>query len=291
MQAEYIDREKLYGYAASDWNLIDYRMYQIKDFSSFHLRGPITWDGVSPFAVYIGAAQTYGRFCEHPFSHLIGQKYSVPFINMGRGGAGPALFVNRDILERLNGAMVVIVEVMSGRSVSNSLLHNPYAGGTLSRRDIPDSAVTYAADVWKTVFDDYGPEFVVRLVEETRSIFVAQMKTLLNSISSRKILLWFSKRHPKYDMRPTGIAAIFGDFPQLIDHDIVATIRPLADRWVEVVTSRGCPQPLFNRFTGEAHLQFPGTSYPYANTYYPSPEMHEDAAAALGPVVDELMKA
>ena len=291
MQTEYVDREKLYGYAASDWNLIDYRMYRIKGFSPFYLRGPITWDGASPFAVYIGAAQTYGRFCEHPFSHLIDQKYSVPFINMGRGGAGPALFLTRDILERLIAAKVVIVQVMSGRSVSNSLLHNPSAAGTLSRRDIPNSAPTYAADVWKTVLDDYGLKFVLRLVEETRSIYVAQMKTLLNCISSRKILFWFSKRGPKYDMRPEGIEAIFGDFPQLIDHDIVATLRPLADRWVEVITSRGCPQPLFNRFTREPHLHFPNTPSPYANNYYPSPEMHEDAAAALGPVVDELMKA
>ena len=51
------------------------------------------------------------------------------------------------------------------------------------------------------------------------------------------------------------------------------------------------PKPLFNRFTGEPRLHLSSARYPYANNYYPSPELHEVAAAALGPVVDELMNA
>ena len=53
-------------------------------------------------------------------------------------------------------------------------------------------------------------------------------------------------------------------------------VRPHAAAYVECVTRRGSPQKLYSRFTGE-----PVTS-PFAeNSYYPSPEMQEDAAQAL----------
>jgi hypothetical protein len=66
---------------------------------------------------------------------------------------------------------------------------------------------------------------------------------------------------------------------------MVAQLREMVDGYVECVTSRGLPQPLFDRQTGAATTvagpAVLGNQVLTHNTYYPSPEMHEDAATAL----------
>jgi hypothetical protein len=82
---------------------------------------------------------------------------------------------------------------------------------------------------------------------------------------------------------------MFGEFPQLVDERMVDDLRRHVDGYASCVTSRGSPQPLFDKDTGEPVQVRPadaGTGEdPSAtwthNLYYPSPEMHEDAARAL----------
>ena len=286
--AQYVERHALAEYAASDWNAFDYRVYRMEPLW-FQLRGPVTWDGQSPFVAYIGAAQTFGRYCLHPFPAIIRRTLPIQFVNLGAAGVGPAFYIRKRSLGLLKAAKAVVIQVMSGRSVSNSLLENPHAGGALKRRDLANSEPEFALDVWKSVLRDYGPAFTLRLAEETRQVYVAEMRTLLESIQAKKVLLWFSRRAPDYQMQTGKIESIFGDFPQLVNRDVLASFKHLADAYVEVVTDRGLPQPLFNRFTGEPHLQNPGVPNQFANRYYASPEMHDDAATTLGPVLKKLL--
>ena len=64
-------------------------------------------------------------------------------------------------------------------------------------------------------------------------------------------------------------------------------IQDLADALTVCVTSRGSGHPLISRFTGQrTTITYPTVNLVEdANHYYPSPEMHEDAANALLPVV------
>jgi hypothetical protein len=66
---------------------------------------------------------------------------------------------------------------------------------------------------------------------------------------------------------------------------MVDRIQPLSDRYIECVSDRGTPQPLISRFTGKPtsvvdRADLGALTEPF-NTYYPSPEMHVDAANAL----------
>jgi len=61
------------------------------------------------------------------------------------------------------------------------------------------------------------------------------------------------------------------------------------DAVAEAVTSRGSPQPLVSRFTGAPHVIDRGFRFPTSNAYYPSPEMHQDAAAVLAPLIPPLL--
>jgi hypothetical protein len=79
---------------------------------------------------------------------------------------------------------------------------------------------------------------------------------------------------------------LFGAYPQLVTAGMMNRLRKMGDRSVECISRRGLPQPLIDRFTGKRTAVLdPWTSAPWKeNWYYPSPEMHEDAADALEPI-------
>jgi len=99
------------------------------------------------------------------------------------------------------------------------------------------------------------------------------------------ILFWFSQRPPEYDESYSDVHSLFGEFPQLVNRQMVEQIKQFSDDYVECISARGLPQPLVSRFTGEAasvmHRADLGGGTQEFNTYYPSPDMHADAADAL----------
>jgi hypothetical protein len=106
-----------------------------------------------------------------------------------------------------------------------------------------------------------------------------------------KILLWFSKRAPDLPKEFASYRGAAGAFPQFVNREMIEEIKPFADHYVEVVSSRGVPNRLVNRFTGEpASILLGDRKEPRStDSYYPSPEMHEDVHAALLPVVRDLI--
>jgi len=60
---------------------------------------------------------------------------------------------------------------------------------------------------------------------------------------------------------------------------MVDAIRVSADAYVQVATTRGLPTHAIDRFSGEEIL-YPFSGRP-TQAYYPSTEMHADAAEAL----------
>ena len=83
-----------------------------------------------------------------------------------------------------------------------------------------------------------------------------------------------------------------GTHPQLITRAMVDTLRPACTAYVEVVTRRGSPQHLSKSVVMDADGRYeaPPTAFSKVNGYYPSPEMHDDVAAALTPVVQALIE-
>ncbi len=69
---------------------------------------------------------------------------------------------------------------------------------------------------------------------------------------------------------------------------MIARLVPMADHFVSVVSTAGLPQPLLSRFSGQPTRVDPaddrsdlGGRVWTHNRYYPSPEMHEEAADAV----------
>jgi hypothetical protein len=126
------------------------------------------------------------------------------------------------------------------------------------------------------------------LLRETRRNWVSSYANLLREIRVPTVLLWFSRRGWDYPVDHSSVEGVFGDFPQLIDRATMPRVIPHAAQYVECVSTRGDPQQLISRFTGQPASVRLGDDRPEFgdvrwthNRYYPTPEMHADAADYL----------
>lgn len=310
--------EHLSGYQNRDWNIVDYDMY-VHDGSGLSFRGPRPKLDEGNYATCLGAAQTLGCFCEHPFPEILQNRLQCEFVNFGYGGAGPRFYLRHaPLIDVVNRGRFVIIQVMSGRSEDNHLfqsnglefLEDRRSGERLSADEAYDRLLSEHAltgvpsSVARAVRVFQGPKVVRDLIAETRGNWIDSYRELFSKIRVPIILHWFSKRRPGLNVsnkfawwwqRYDNVHAMFGKFPQLIDGKSMRSISGNVDHYVESISSRGSPQPLFDRFTGEPTTI--DTSNDRAdfkdvwthNAYYPSPEMHEDAANDLERVCRRLL--
>jgi hypothetical protein len=277
-------------YQEPDWRVVDYETFcldpEIVDPSRncpLWIRGPRP-PRLEPggYFVCLGAAQTFGRFCTRPFPTLLQERLGLPVLNISHGGAGPSFFSRapQPLLRYLNGARFVVLQVMSGRSESNSLFESSGVGHYRRHADGREIGCDAA-------FDDLirtAPRTVLaRVVQETRDNWIASYRRLLDEMTAPSVLFWFSSRRPDYWQSADSVAGLFGEFPQLVNGEMVRTLGSRCDAVVSCVSRRGLPQTLRDYRTGErVTVRDEWTATPWeVNSYYPSPEMHEDAADAL----------
>ena len=294
-----------HSYQTRDGRIVDYQFYTC-DKVRATLRGPRP-KALRPlaYAVCLGAAQTMGVLCERPYPAILEETLGLPVVNLGLGGASPSLFTGNDgALAIVNEAKFVIVQIMSGRSESNSL----YASaGTelLTRRS--DGGAIRAVDAYDELLKSHAlatlnfggmrrfliphaPKRLRAVISQTRAAWMDSHRALLEEISVPTVLFWFSSRTPQYKERYHTVQQLFGQYPQLVNAEMVDAVKPAATHYVECVSGRGMPQPLRDKDTGapaSINLPTPAGAPQRVwthNPYYPSPEMHEDAAAALAPV-------
>lgn len=266
----YQDIDKLY---------FDYDLQDCGALPGRKLRGPVP-DLSKPYAVCIGAAQTFGRFCERPFPTILSETLGLPVLNLGFAGSGPRAFLDPALLDIINRAEVAVVQVLSGRSESNSAFDNGSSGGTHGIR-LRDLKSMRFEEFLEQEFAAGRAGQLVPLIQETRENWVNNYVRLLRSIAVPKVLHWFSSRTPRRTDDYSSCWRLLGVFPQLVTEDMVERVKPLADVYVETVSKEGLPQGLWRHdaaIDGAECVE--GRLF---NTYYPSPEMHRTAAEDLAP--------
>ena len=277
-------------YQEPDWRVVDYEVFcldpHIIDISRdcpLRLRGPRPASlEKGEYFVCLGAAQTFGRFCPRPFSTILQERLSLPVLNISHGGAGPSFFARcgERLFEYLNDARFVVLQVMSGRSESNSIFESRGVGHYTRRSDGLEMGCDEAfAELLRT-----APRAVVAaIIDETRKNWLANYREILAKIAVPTILFWFSSRKPKYRQTYDSVHGLFGEFPQLVNEATLRSLSAECDYTVSCVSRRGLPQRLTDRHTGEPVTVWdPWTAGPWeSNRYYPSPQMHMDAADAL----------
>jgi hypothetical protein len=270
-------------YQQRDWDIVDYQEYALTKY--FYARGP-AMPTIEPrqYFACVGAAQTFGCFCEKPYPLLLQEQLRIGALNLGRAGAGPRFFLNdATLLKYINEARFVIVQVMSGRSEDNSLFRS---GGLEWLTRLSDGVDLGAEQAYKQLLESHDADFVANIVRETRTNWIYSFEGLLRAIQPPKILFWFSQRDTQYIELFSDVHSLFGQFPQLINASMVFQLRALCDEYVECISSRGMPQLLLSRFTGQPATVNYGrkgeeSRIAFYNAYYPSPEMQVDAANIL----------
>jgi hypothetical protein len=282
-------------YQTSDTDIIDYGIVTLPG-TQAQIRGPLPQDfEQGGYLCAIGAAQTFGRFAEQPFLSRVGAAVRRETLNLGLAGGGPKHFASRPgMLAAANRASLVILQVMSGRSVSNSVFENPGAGSLRPWNAPPEREARHAEIEYSELYLREGKDFIAKLLEETRANYLAEYDLLLSRIKVPVLLFWFSTREPDYTelyMRNTDRPAggFLGAFPQLINAATYNALTAKVKNVASCISGRGLPQPLRHRVTGEMVDLGIAPRYPGHNNYYPSPAMHEDAAAVLVPEVKKML--
>lgn len=292
------------GYARRDHRIVDYQLYRCPD-TGLLFRGPRpTALQAGEYFACLGAAQTFGCFCERPYPILLQERLGLQALNLGHGGAGASFYLqHRTLLDHINKAKFAVVQIMSGRSESNARFDS---GGWeyLTRRSdgARMSAIAAYTELLRSAapaslrigrhevyFFLRPPKHVKDVIAETRANWVRSHSNLLSAIRVPTILLYISKRRPAYQEFYCNVHLLLSEFPHLVNAAMIDKIRGEATAYVECVSRRGSPQRLVDRHTGAptsvdlSHDRPDFVGKWTHNAYYPSPEMQADAADLLEP--------
>lgn len=301
-------------YQTRDIDILDYHEFTVRD-CDVKFRGP----GFDPFAVEegsffstLGAAQTYGCFFEKPYPALLAEKTGLKPLNLGVGGTGPGFYLQYpSLIDAMNRGKFVVLQAMAARHETNSRFEADGYVEFVKDRIKGDSV--NSGDAWRRIIDeefDKTPQYVA----ESRASWLDTTRLLVDKLTVPVIFFWYSRREPDYEIdwdaireqtekrrrgEYTGhfIDGLSGDFPHYVDGPTARAAAAMCDAQAECLSNRGMGAGLINRNTGQpinpADYADHGPEYQAIregrNLYYPSAEMHEDAAEALLPVVRKII--
>lgn len=140
----------------------DYSLAGCDRLPGWEFRGPLP-DLAKPYFV-VGAAQVFGRFCKEPIPQLLFQAIGLPVLNLAISGSGPSMFRESAFFDVINGAEIALVQVMSGRSESNSEFDNSSSGGARGVR-MSDSRKMFFDELFAEKLSTSGRGDVVRIAD------------------------------------------------------------------------------------------------------------------------------
>jgi len=284
-------------YSKRDAEIVDYAFYRFDALPAVGFRGPPLPDDVLASGAYctaIGAAQTLGVYAPAPYPQMISEQLGLPCLNLSTGGATAGFFAAQSaLIELANRGRFVILQVMTARAEANS---RSVPVGLNFVRDTRTGETEMTEAFWLRLLAEERDQ-VPALIAESLESWRASYRRLIEQITVPIILFYFATKpeNEQVNYQATTRDEFYGSFPQFVDMASVRDVAALCDQYVECRSSRGFPHPLVSRFTGEpvkvdfgALHSSMGEEVHAMNDYYPSPEMHEDAFAALAPVIRSL---
>ncbi len=234
----------------------------------------------------LGSAASFGRFVQTPYSDRLADRLNVRVANLAIGGARPETYlVQPKAREFISRAKVVVVEAMSARGYSNALF-TPTASTTnmvviseagrrvSGLRDLPSPV--FADRIWmKLLKSDALSALASEAVAQMRRGYLRDMKEIF-ALSRKAIVLYISQYEPTEDASAESYR-----FPHYISPSLLAQLGAEGVEIVKLVSRAGLPSKLINRITGEPQEIQGMSPLKTENGYYPSQEMHNEAAALL----------
>jgi len=271
-------------YEKRDKDIIDYNCtdFLIGD-ELIRIREPVPENIVKGgYSVCIGAAQTFGPFVEKPYPLLLSKLLNFPVVNLGRGGTSALFFSRENYLSFINKGSFVVIQIMAARGVENSSFRPTNRGGQNNVVLKETGQIVKSKAYYRKLITSSDTDLIKQNILESRENWIKNYQVLLNSIHVPKILFWFSQRAPDYQEKFTKLRKLYSKYPQLVNESMVNTIKPFADEYLEFISKKGLPQKIISKEGGIPKLYRNGeVIIKKVNKYYPSPEMHEEAAQEL----------
>lgn len=239
------------------------------------------------YAAFVGSTETYGKFIEHPYPMLVENEVGKPCVNFGVVNAGVDVFANDPtVLAACHDASVTVIQIMGAHNLSNRFYKvHPrrndrfLAPSTVMKALFPDidfADFSFTRHLLGAIYTR-SPERFEILRAELQAAWSARMRSLIDQIGSRVVLLWMSQTpltDDKWSDRPNALRAD----PLFVTRSMVEELRPQVLDVVEAQPSaealsfgtKGMVFPLLHR---EAAGELLGVA------------AHEEAAQRLAPVL------
>ncbi|KMW60345.1 hypothetical protein AIOL_000498 [Candidatus Rhodobacter oscarellae] len=240
------------------------------------------------YVAFIGGTETFGRFVETPFPELVENATGVPSINLGCLRAGIDAFnTSPGLIDICSMAKVTVVQILGAASMSNRFFtvdprHNErfMRASKLFKEIYPevDFSEFDRTDHMLTALAQIGRDRLHLVRQEMQCAWVARMRTLLDQIDGKKVLLWLAD-HAPYSNETGGTIC---REPLFVDRAMLNAVAGHADALVEVV---GNPQDIT---TGCGHLVFSDFERADAEEML-GPLVHDQCAQKLEPVLLSLL--
>jgi hypothetical protein len=238
------------------------------------------------FVAVLGGTETYGKFVERPWPALLEDRLGLPVVNFGYMNAGVDVFIGEpEVIEASRKARLTVVQLMGAQNMSNRFYAvHPRRNDRFLRASNLMRSIFSEIDFTEFNFTRHmlstlqrrTPEKYEALVEELRLAWVARMKTLLEKVPGRKVLLWIGDYHPVQTQDSLGAEPLY------ISSKMVDELRPLVETVVQVTPS------VMARSTGTVGMHFAPLEEPAAGQL-PGPLVHEEIADGMLPPLRKLI--
>lgn len=280
-----------HDYSLRDSEIVEYGFYEHPALPNFPLRGPAVDTDNADFFACVGAAQTLGVYVAAPFPVLLTQQLGLAAWNLGVGGASPNFFLQHPhLFEHVNRGKFAVLQMMTARDEPNDRMESTAIAGVVTDRRAHD--VVPAQIVWQRIMEE-EPDKLDTYIQQSRQSWQEHMGELLSLISVPVVPFWFAPKQLDATIE-TGNSTVIGiidDFPQFVSAQDIEAVNELEETLVCCFSDRDMEFDLRSRNTGlptevdYAAMDQTGTMPSFKesrNIYYPSPQMHWDAAVVLG---------
>ncbi len=221
---------------------LDYCLYRFEQ-SKIRFRGPRP-DLSRPYCMFLGANETFGKFVPRPFTRVLQHKLGMPCANFSAVNAGVDFYLqDPSVLLATVKARVTIVAVTGAHNMSNRFYsvhprHNdrfvkPSKILMTLFRDVDFGDIHYTRHLLASLYEADAIKFSI-VVEELKMAWIARMKTLLERIEGRILLLWMGNELPHEGRVEPDLADIQSD-PVFVDQAMIDELSPLVAKVVECV--------------------------------------------------------
>lgn len=268
---------------------LDYCLYRYGRSKSL-FRGPRP-DFSRHYCLFLGANETYGKFVPLPFTRLLQRKLDMPCANFATPNASTELYLkDPSVLLASAEARVTVIAVSGAQNISNRFYsvhprHNdrfvkPSKILSTLFRDVEFTDIHYTGHLLTVLSQADKIRFSI-VVEELKTAWLARMKTLLEQIEGKIVLLWMGLTPPADALSEPDALCLLHD-PVFVDQAMLDALSPLVTKVVECVAS---PDALA---TGIDGMMF-GNSEKEAAQRMPNPAFHEEVAQILEPILLDLL--